>query len=151
MTFLKNLSLSLLKPKDVDLQRLLVHSRSLSMCRSTFPNPSRNNLWPWNQSWLFMLGLILYGFIQPRSPFTSVNLARISPLYLLLDQNNCFDAYMHAELYIHMQSCIYAGRKKIMIYAIHLLTFFQIESHIDTRPHGEWLWFWMIKPGTWPV
>lgn len=65
-----------LEIQNEDFQRLLITSRSLGMCHSTFLNPLVfNNLCPWNQSWLFMLGLILqiYSTMNVISPLSVWN------------------------------------------------------------------------------
>lgn len=114
-----------------------------------------NNLWPWNQSWLFMLGLILCGFIQPRVSFHLCQPGKDIPPCLHFWSKIIVQIHTHTYRHSYTYTCnhVYMQAEKCM-YAYTLMRF-HIDSHRGKRPHGEWLWLWVInacvRPVTWPV
>lgn len=86
-----------------------------------------NNLWPWNQSWLFMLGLILCEFIQPRKSF-----------HLCQPSKDCLHFWFKIIVQIETQcNHVYTQADKCM--------------YVCTLSQTLWDWFTWKQKASWGV
>lgn len=125
-----------------------------------------NNSWPWNQSWMFMLGLILYEFIQAGTAFApplhlpkhththSCHLSQCFPSCIIAQKHKqvqCTFAHTHTRARTSRCTLVslYTQRKKKKIplaCRFFRLIHREVKGLVGRGRGSEW---WMSV--TWPV